>query len=89
MTATLTNVGDVIPANNVLKRIHVNQNLLRKAIAGEDVCPYIIRYKGRTYPAKTFEVEGIILGINRVHKPLSCGARLFLETKGRITFYSY
>ena len=79
----------LIPADNVLKRIHVNQNLLRKAIAGEDVCPYIIRYRGKTYPAKTFKVEGIILGINRVNKPLSCGARLFLETKGKITFHSY
>ena len=31
-----------LPAGRI-KRIHVNQNLLRRAMKGEDVLPYIVR----------------------------------------------
>ncbi len=77
MTVTLPNDG-------CLKRIHVNQNLLRRAIKGEDVCPYTVQYKGRSYPCKEAETLSGCRAVNRIHKPLSCGARLFIETTGTV-----
>lgn len=87
MPSTLQNVGTVLPADGLLKRIHVNQNLLRKAIAGEDVCPYIVQYKGKSWPAKEIEASGHWRAVNRISKPLSCGARLFIETKDRVVLH--
>jgi hypothetical protein len=88
MALTPQNVGNVLPADGLLKRIHVNQNLLRKAIKGEDVCPYIVQYKGRSWPAKEIEASGHWRAVNRVANPLSCGARLFIETKDRVVVYT-
>ena len=81
------NVGHVLPADGLIKRIHVNQNLLRRAIKGEDVCPYIVQYKGKSWPAKEIEASGHWRAVNRTNKPLSCGARLFIETKDRVVIY--
>jgi len=84
---TLKNVGTVLPADGLIKRIHANQNLLRRAVKGEDVCPYIVQYKGKSWPAKEIEAHGHWRAVNRIDKPLSCGARLFIETKDRVVIY--
>ena len=76
-----------LPAGRI-KRIHVNQNLLRRAMKGEDVLPYIVRYGGASWSCRDFEIDGPAKGINSVHKPLSCGARLWIETTSSMTLNS-
>ena len=76
-----------LPADGCLKRLHVNQNLLNRAKAGEDVCPYTVQYKGKSHPCKEAEITGRMLAVNRVHKPLSCGARLFIETTDEVILH--
>lgn len=76
-----------LPADGCLKRLHVNQNLLRRAIAGEDVCPYTVQYKGKSHPCKSADINGSMSAVNSIHKPLSCGARLFLQTTDEIILH--
>ena len=45
-----------LPAGRI-KRIHVNQNLLRRAMKGEDVLPYIVRYGGASWSCRDFEIS--------------------------------
>ena len=78
-----------LPADGCIKRLHVNQNLLRKAVAGEDVCPYTVQYKGKAYPCKSADINGRMSAINSIHKPLSCGARLFIQTTDEVILYSW
>jgi len=70
-----------------LKRIHVNQNLLRRAIKGEDVCPYTVQYKGKSHPCKSAIAHEGVEFVNSIHKPLSCGARLYGQTTGPVTLH--
>jgi hypothetical protein len=76
-----------LPAGCV-KRIHVNQALLRKAVAGEDVCPYIVQFKGKSHPCKRWTASGEFEGVNAIDKPLSCGARLYVQTRGPVALYT-
>lgn len=78
----------ILPADGCIKRLHVNQNLLRKAVAGKDVCPYIVQYKGKAYPCKSADINGRMSAVNSIHKPLSCGARLFLQTTDEVILHS-
>ena len=71
-----------------IKRIHVHQQKLRKAIAGEDVAPYIVQHKGKSHPCKRWTAAGPFTGVNAINKPLSCGARLYIETTGPMVLYS-
>ena len=75
-----------LPAGRI-KRIHVNQNLLRRAMKGEDVCPYTVQYKGKSHPCKRWTAAGEFEGVNAIHKPLSCGARLYVQTTGPMVLY--
>ena len=77
----------VLPADGCLKRLHVNQHLLRKAVAGEDVCPYTVQYKGRSFPCKSAEITGRMTAVNAISKPLSCGARLYLQTTDEVLLH--
>ena len=70
-----------------IKRIHVNQNLLRRAMAGEDVCPYTVQFKGKSHPCKRWTAGGEFEGVNAIDKPLSCGARLYVQTTGPMVLY--
>ena len=76
-----------LPAGRI-KRIHVNQNLLRRAMKGEDVLPYIVRYGGSSWSCRDFEIDGPAKGVNSIHKPLSCGARLWIKTTSYMTLNS-
>ena len=71
-----------------IKRIHVNQHLLRRALKGEDTCPYTVQYKGKAHPCKYWTAEGELEGINAIDKPLSCGARIYIQTTGPMVLYS-
>jgi len=70
-----------------VKRIHVNQHLLRKAVAGEDVCSYTVQFKGKSHPCKSAIAHEGVEFVNAIHKPLSCGARLYGQTTGPVTLH--
>ena len=81
MTATTS----LCLADPGLKRIHVNQANLRKKVKGEPGGPcYTIKFAGQTYWAREVIIYDISTLVDRIEKPLSCGARLWLETHGDV-----
>lgn len=67
------------------KRIHVNQRNLRRRVKGvsSDPC-YTVKYQGRTYWAEEIEILGPCQLLERIDNPLSCGARLWIETTAAV-----
>ena len=61
--------------------IHVNQAVIRaNRVKGENNPPLIARtYLGST-PCHEIEIRGPSKIVNRPHKPLPCGARVWIET---------
>lgn len=78
---------DHLPAG-CIKRVHVNQHLLRRALKGEDVCPYVVQFKGKSHPCKEWTCTGVMQGVNAISKPLSCGARLYIQTTAPMLLHS-
>lgn len=74
----------VLPAG-ALKRIHVNQHNLRRRVngTGEDPC-YTVKHKGKTIWAREVEILGPCRLVERISDPLSCGARLWIETTSEV-----
>lgn len=62
--------------------IHVNQHTIRSNTKnGSDDPPLLIRtYKGVKH-AHEVKVRGEVSFIHSPHKPLSCGARVWVETR--------
>lgn len=61
--------------------IHVNQHVIvRNRKTGSNEPPLIVRtYKGVQH-AHEIEIHGPSRLVNRPHKPLACGARVWIET---------
>lgn len=70
------------------KVIHIHQNKIRQNIkrdASEVEPPVIVRtYKGVKY-YNEINIEGPCKVIYSPHKPLSCGARVWIETESKVT----
>ena len=66
--------------------IHVNQHAIRRNIKAETPEPVLTV---KTYKSNTYAHEVSIDGASRVvyspHKPLSCGARVWIETESTVT----
>ena len=65
--------------------IHVNQHIIKKNIkmGTNDPCLTVKTYKTNTY-AHTVEVIGPSKIVYSPHKPLSCGARCWIETNSEV-----
>ena len=63
----------------MLKRIHVNQHLVRKRKQGEDVRVFTIKTYNKNVRADEVECSGESR-LKYYEKPLSCGAHVWLET---------
>lgn len=69
-----------------IKRIHVNQHVMRKNLkTGRTDPPITVQYKGHSYRGDRACVDGPSELVYRPKKPLSCGARLFIETRAPVT----
>ena len=80
---------DKILDGGTLKRIHVNQLNLRRRIKQTCDAPcYTVKYQGQTYWAKEIEIMGPSRLIERIDNPLSCGARLWIETNSPVFLYN-
>lgn len=70
----------VMPAGTI-KRIHVNQHIVKaniKAETDEPACT--VQWKGKSYVGKDVQIKGPSTVMQRMNKPLSCGARIWIET---------
>ena len=68
-----------------LKRIHVNQHIIRANIkTGTDEPTCTVQWKGKSYVGRDIVVKGSSTVIQRMSKPLSCGARIWIETRAEV-----
>lgn len=65
--------------------IHVNQHAIRRNIKAEFAEPVLTvkTYKSNTY-AHTVDILGPSKIVYSPHKPLSCGARVWIETQAEV-----
>lgn len=74
----------VMPAGTI-KRIHVNQHIVRTNVAtGDDAHSVTVQWKGKSYVARDVAIRGKSAVKQRMHKPLSCGARIWIETRAEV-----
>lgn len=75
--------------NGKLKRIHVNQHIIRKNRgASVPEPPITVKLSGRNVRATRIVIDGPAEVIYSPEKPLSCGARVWVETRSVVTVYS-
>lgn len=66
--------------------IHVNQHNIRRNIKNADKLPVLTvkTYKSNTY-ANEVQIDGPSRVVYSPDKPLSCGARVWIETQAEVT----
>lgn len=68
-----------------LTRIHVNQHVIRSNYKkGENKPVFTVKSKGTNRYAHSVEVEGKMRLVYSPDKPLSCGAKVWIETKDKV-----
>jgi hypothetical protein len=74
----------IFPAGTI-KRIHVNMHVIRKNIKTGAVDPVTtIQWRGKSYRFDTVEILGPSKVVYSPTKPLSCGARVWIETTAQV-----
>jgi hypothetical protein len=74
----------VMPAGT-LKRIHVNQHIIRSNIKTKrDEPAATVQWKGKSYTGSKISIRGGSVVVQRMDKPLSCGARIWIETRAEV-----
>lgn len=72
------------------KRIHVNQHVIKSNVKNKEnePCITVKTYKSNDYGTKVDildENDNIVASVvQRIDKPLSCGARVYVETKSKV-----
>ena len=70
---------------NKIARIHVNQHVIKaNAKYGENNPVFTIKQGGKNTYAYNVRVVGEMELVYSPHKPLSCGAKVWIETRGDI-----
>lgn len=68
-----------------LKRIHVNQHVIkRNRKLGEAAPPLTVKVGRENHPAHSVEIFGPSSVVYSPDQPLSCGARVWIETKALV-----
>lgn len=66
--------------------IHINQHVIRANLKTGARDPVITVKQGKTNTyAHEVEIEGPCAVVYSPDKPLSCGARVWIETRGKVT----
>jgi hypothetical protein len=74
----------VFPAGTI-KRIHVNMHIIRSNMkTGSENPVTTVQWRGKSYRFATVEITGPSTVIYSPNKPLSCGARVWVETKTEV-----
>ena len=74
----------IMPAGT-LKRVHVNQHIIRynlKQKLDEPACT--VQWKGKSYVSRDVVIRGDSQVKQRMQTPLSCGARIWIETHAEV-----
>lgn len=71
-----------------LKRIHVNQHLIREnAKNGNQEQPvFTIKTYNQNIRAHSLEIQGPSTMVYQPENPLSCGAKVWMETRSNVVF---
>lgn len=70
-----------------LKRIHVNKHVIRQNLkAGEQAPPIRIKTSKQNIACHKVEILGPSRVVYSPEKPLSCGARLWIETRSEVSY---
>jgi len=70
---------------NKIARIHVNQHVIKaNAKYGENNPVFTIKQGGKNTYAYNVKVKGEMELVYSPHNPLSCGAKVWIETRGEI-----
>jgi hypothetical protein len=81
---TLAPARTLFPAGTI-KRIHVNQHIIRSNKKHSEAKNVItIQWRGKSYTAKTVDIQGASQVIYSPEKPLSCGAHVWVETTNEV-----
>jgi hypothetical protein len=76
---------DVVPPGT-LKRIHVNQHVIRRnAKTGESAPPLSVKTSKGSLPCSHVVIHGDSVVRYSPDRPLSCGARVWIETRAGLT----
>jgi hypothetical protein len=75
-------------AAGTIKRIHVNQHIIRdNKKQNLRVPPLTIKWRNKTYAAKSVDIRGASQVVYSPDSPLSCGAHVWVETKAEVIAY--
>lgn len=67
------------------KRIHVNQHIIRaNAKNGENKPPLTVKTSKKNHKCTSVEVQGPSTVVYSPDKPLSCGAKVWIETNSPV-----
>lgn len=75
----------MVMPEGTLKRLHVNQHIIRANIKNntdEPACT--VQWRGKSYVGRDVRIRGISTLMQRMHEPLSCGARIWVETRAEV-----
>jgi hypothetical protein len=68
-----------------IKRIHVNQHIIKSnAKNGTNDPVFTVKNRGKTYTADRVKIRGESTLVYSPDNPLSCGARVWIETKSMV-----
>lgn len=74
----------VMPAGTI-KRIHVNQHIIKHNIKNQTDQPTCtVQWKGKSYVGRDVLIKGESQVKQRMNAPLSCGARIWVETRAEV-----
>lgn len=81
----LTPGNTIVMPRGTIKRIHVNQHIIRRNKAtGERNNVITVQWRNKSYPVETLEIKGQANAIYSPEKPLSCGAHVWVETRAEV-----
>jgi hypothetical protein len=69
----------------VLTRVHINQHIIRSNCKNNEQNPVITVKRGKTNVyAKSVKIDGPCRVVYSPDKPLSCGAKVWIETEAPV-----
>jgi hypothetical protein len=72
-------------AAGLKKHIHVNQHIIRQNKKTGETTPVVtVRHKNKIYRCRSVQINGPSLVVYSPDKPLSCGARVWIETTSQL-----
>lgn len=75
----------MVMAAGTLKRIHVNQHIIKHNLKHQlDAPTCTVQWKGKSYVGRDIVIRGESYVKQRMQVPLSCGARIWVETLAEV-----